>query len=233
MSESDPVAAALKLRASDSDRERVAALLRDAYVEGRLTAVEHEERIAGVYASTTYGELVPLLEDLPVPPGALAVPGGGSVVAVTGHGDVAGRPDGFVVLDPSRAAQGDGTAVAIFGGVERRGRWVVPPEMTIVCVFGGAEIDFSEAILTSPTTVLRVFCIFGGIDVTVPEGVAVQSSVIAIFGGTSRPGTDAPVDAPVIRVTGALVMGGVDLHRPKKPKKAPRLGGSTDPELGP
>ncbi len=133
---------------------------------------------------------------------------------------------------PVAPTQGEGTAVAIFGGVERRGRWVVPPELTIVCVFGGAEIDFSEAILTSRTTVFRVFCVMGGIDVTVPEGVAVQSEVVAIFGGTSRPGTDAPLDAPVIRVTGALVMGGVDLHRPKKSGKAKGLGGSTDPELG-
>ena len=45
----DPVAEALRLRASDADREKVASVLRDAYVEGRLTAVEHEERLSEVY----------------------------------------------------------------------------------------------------------------------------------------------------------------------------------------
>ena len=70
----DPVADALRMRASDADRERVASILRDAYVEGRLSPVEHEERLAEAYRATTYGDLVPVLRDLPVPPGTLAVP---------------------------------------------------------------------------------------------------------------------------------------------------------------
>lgn len=49
MSSLDPVGDAQRMRASDADRERVAELLREAYVEGRLSPVEHEERLAGVY----------------------------------------------------------------------------------------------------------------------------------------------------------------------------------------
>ena len=38
-------------------------LLRDAFAEGRLSPVEHEERLTQVYAATTYADLVPLLHD--------------------------------------------------------------------------------------------------------------------------------------------------------------------------
>lgn len=60
------------LRASDADRDRVADILRDALAEGRLTTEEHSERLDGVYAAKTVGELEPYVRDLPAP-GAAAV----------------------------------------------------------------------------------------------------------------------------------------------------------------
>ncbi|MCK2143397.1 DUF1707 domain-containing protein, partial [Streptomyces sp. WAC00276] len=60
-----PPTAEAELRASDADRDRIADLLRDALAEGRLTAEEHSERIDGVYAARTLGELEPLVRDLP------------------------------------------------------------------------------------------------------------------------------------------------------------------------
>ena len=218
----DPVADALRLRASDSDREKVAEVLHQAFVEGRLTREEHEERLARVYAATTYADLVPLLEDLPVPPGLIAVPGAGQVVAVNGPSEVARRGDGLVVLDPSRADEGQTTAVAVFSGVERRGSWVVPPELTGIAVMGGIVLDLTDAVLTSPTTEFRVFALMGGIEITVPHGVAVRSEVIGIMGGTTAPEGDSPPGAPVIRLTGAAIMGGVEVSRPKPPKGGSR-----------
>ena len=53
-------------RASDADRDRVAALLRDAHAEGRLDIDELTERLDATYASRTYGELAALTQDLPV-----------------------------------------------------------------------------------------------------------------------------------------------------------------------
>jgi Domain of unknown function (DUF1707) len=53
------------LRASDADREQVAERLRQATAEGRLTADELEERLEIVFAARTYGELDPLVADLP------------------------------------------------------------------------------------------------------------------------------------------------------------------------
>ena len=56
------------LRASDADRERAVDLLRAAFVEGRLTNDEYDERVAHAYASRTYGDLTRLIADLPAPP---------------------------------------------------------------------------------------------------------------------------------------------------------------------
>ncbi|MCO6006644.1 DUF1707 domain-containing protein [Actinoallomurus purpureus] len=52
------------LRASDADRERVVALLRDAHGDGRLTVDEHAERVEGAYTARTLGELSALTADL-------------------------------------------------------------------------------------------------------------------------------------------------------------------------
>ena len=217
----DPIADALRLRASDADRERVAGLLRDAFAEGRLSPVEHEERLTQVYAATTYADLVPLLHDLPVPPGALAVPGAGQVVAVTGGGSVvpATGAGGLVVVDPSRRAQAVGNSVAILSGVERKGRWVVPPTSNAIAMMGGVVYDFTDAILTSQETVVQVVAIMGGVDVTVPEGIDVRMDVVGIMGGSNGPTDTPPAGAPILRFTGVAIMGGLDVKRPKRSKR--------------
>jgi len=62
------------IRASDAERERTAARIRDAAAEGRLTMVELEERLSSVYAARLRHELKPLVADLPAPP-STAEPG--------------------------------------------------------------------------------------------------------------------------------------------------------------
>lgn len=54
------------LRASDSDREKVAERLNHAMTEGRLSGDELEQRLEALYAARTYGELDALLADLPL-----------------------------------------------------------------------------------------------------------------------------------------------------------------------
>jgi hypothetical protein len=55
------------VRASDADREHVAERLRHAAGEGRLLAEELEERLARALRARTYGDLDPLVADLPQP----------------------------------------------------------------------------------------------------------------------------------------------------------------------
>lgn len=57
------------LRASDSDRDVVAGLVRQALDEGRLELSELDERLEGVYSAKTHGDLAAVIEDLvPAPP---------------------------------------------------------------------------------------------------------------------------------------------------------------------
>jgi hypothetical protein len=58
------------LRASDSDREQIAERLREATAEGRLGTEELEQRLGAALSARTYGELEPLVSDLPAPPAA-------------------------------------------------------------------------------------------------------------------------------------------------------------------
>ncbi|MFB8277204.1 DUF1707 domain-containing protein [Nocardia colli] len=53
------------VRASDADREKIVEQLRHAMNEGRLTLHEYDDRLQQVYAAKTYGELNPVLADLP------------------------------------------------------------------------------------------------------------------------------------------------------------------------
>jgi hypothetical protein len=56
------------VRASDEDRDRAAAELREHYAQGRLGPDELEDRLASVYAARTTGELEALQADLPAAP---------------------------------------------------------------------------------------------------------------------------------------------------------------------
>lgn len=73
-----------EMRAADADRQAVANELKAALEEGRLDLHEYDERLQRAYAAKTYGDLQPLLSDLPSaalpvpaprrPPGVPAVP---------------------------------------------------------------------------------------------------------------------------------------------------------------
>jgi Domain of unknown function (DUF4190)/Domain of unknown function (DUF1707) len=67
-----------RLRVSDADRERTADVLRGAFVEGRLTQDELDERLGHAYEARTYADLALPTADLPAVqrpwPGPLAQP---------------------------------------------------------------------------------------------------------------------------------------------------------------
>lgn len=52
-------------RAGDADRDATAAVLREAFAEGRITQSELEARLDEVHAAKTYGDLAPITADLP------------------------------------------------------------------------------------------------------------------------------------------------------------------------
>jgi hypothetical protein len=53
------------IRASDTERERVVEILREAATHGRIALEELDERSAAAYGAATRGELAALIDDLP------------------------------------------------------------------------------------------------------------------------------------------------------------------------
>lgn len=192
----------LSLRASDADRDRVANLVREAFAEGRLDVEEHAERVEKVYAARTLADLAPVVADLPGPSGA-----------------VLRRPEGNL-MPVSRVEASSPPVIAIFGGAERAGHWVVPEGHATVAVFGGVDLDLREAELASQHTTITAVAIFGGIDITVPDGVEVKLAGFSIFGGSDGPKSSDPLPAgaPVLTVRAYALFGGVSVRR-KKPRR--------------
>jgi hypothetical protein len=198
----DPAEA--ELRASDADRERVAEALREAYAEGRLTAEEHSERVDAVYAAKTLGELVPLTSDLPSH-------------RATHQAAPVSAPRGPQQALPSRTEPE--TMVAIFGGAERKGRFRAGRSLKAVAVFGGVEIDLTDAVFDAPELVIHCTAVFGGVEIRVPEHVTLRGGGAGIFGGfdvRQQEGTDP--HGPVVTIKGAAVFGGVEAKW-RKPSK--------------
>ena len=63
-----------QVRAADSDRDRVVALLNTAFTEGRLTREEYDARLHAALQARTYADLDQMVADLPVAMPALAAP---------------------------------------------------------------------------------------------------------------------------------------------------------------
>jgi uncharacterized protein DUF1707 len=179
------------LRASDADRERVADVLRDALVEGRLQLTEFEARLEEAHAARTHGELEQVVHDLPAPSGA----------AVAESGRIGGTPT-------SR------TGIGIFGAFDRKGVWTIARQFTSVAIMGGGRIDLREARFEAAETVIRAFAVMGGVNVVVPPDVALEVRGIGVMGGfdQSKSGTGPP-NAPRVVVTGFAFWGGVSVER--------------------
>ncbi|WP_030544917.1 DUF1707 and DUF2154 domain-containing protein [Streptomyces albus] len=206
------------MRASDRDRDRIADILREALAEGRLTAEEHSERIDLVYRAKTVGELEPLVGDLPVP---------GDESRSTYR--PAPLPGGAPHSATSAASE---NLIAVFGGATRKGRWRVGPRTTAFALFGGVEIDLTEAVFQQQEIVINATAIFGGVEIRVPENVTLRGTGTGIFGGfdvRTREGDDPA--APIVVVTGFAVFGGVEA-RPKRGKLLRDLRDRMRRELG-
>ena len=121
------------------------------------------------------------------------------------------------------AARGAARMVAVFSGVSRKGVGHPEPVMSVLAVFGGAELDFRDAVLPGKEIVLRATAVFGGFDITVPPEMRVVDNGTAIMGGREIAGNSAESsgpDAPVLRIEGACVFGGIGVQR--KARKLPK-----------
>jgi hypothetical protein len=100
--------------------------------------------------------------------------------------------------------------IHVFGGSNRGGRWTVARTIWMLNLFGGGELDFTDACFSARETRIRMLCLFGGANFYVPENVSTVSKALCIFGGIDNraPSFDAH-DAPTLVIEGLLLFGGV------------------------
>jgi len=174
------------------------------YGHGKLSLEAFERRLDTAFDAESHEELLELTADLDL------------------------RPD-KQYADDKRAelgirVDGEGQEVEhllhIFGGTHRRGAWNVARELRMVNVFGGGDLDFSEARFSSRVTRIKMLCIFGGATLYVPEGMNTISKALCIFGGvTNRTPPNDGVDAPTLIVEGLMLFGGAEIRVKKTFKK--------------
>lgn len=194
------------LRASDSDRDQVSAVLSTAFAEGRLTREEYDDRVDALLAAKTFDDLVGLTRDL--------------VVVGSPSPTPAGAPDRSYSIDTTGGTAEVDRLVAVFSGSERKGRWRVRQQVQAYAVFGGIELDLREATFESQVTEISGLWCFGGMEIKVPEGVEVRNETVGIFGGTEVKDVGEPVPgAPVLVIKGMSMFGGVSVRGPKPSKR--------------
>lgn len=214
---------------SAADREAVMSALGDAYAADQLELDELERRMARVYRATSHEALAEVLAGLGrrhvvAPPSAASrQPERPQSVADLAYQDARAMEYGAAVVARPEIVPLRSAVVAIMGGTERKGAWVVPRLVRCIAVMGGVDLDMREAQFGEGVTEIEVFAMFGGIDITVPTGVRVETTGMGIMGGFSVSGADADPgpNAPVLRISGAAIMGGVDAKLKKIKRKRP------------
>ncbi len=175
----------LEVRASDTERERVALVLRDHAVAGRLTLEELSARLEEAYAALTLADLERVTRELP------------------------DTPSPTIRRRPARLSG------VLFGHVERKGRWRVARRSVSLVAWGDLDLDLRHAQIESGAVTLVVLVLFGNADVYVPEGVEVDLGGLTVFGHRHDWGRDVPgrPDAPLVRVRIFSLFGTADVWR--------------------
>jgi Domain of unknown function (DUF1707) len=177
-----------ELRASHADRDRVVEELRIAAGDGRLTAEELDQRLEVALTARTYSELAILTADLP---------------AAASQGAVEAKPK-----DVLRISHKGGNARHV-------GRWVVPRRMEIQVTGGNVRLDFTEAIISSPTLQVDAQVRGGNLIIITRPGVVVDAAEVSMVGGrcTIRPDRGPEVSVVLaVEVTGQIFGGNIRAH---------------------
>ncbi|MEU9576613.1 DUF1707 SHOCT-like domain-containing protein [Streptomyces chilikensis] len=182
-----------EVRASDAERDRVVDQLREAVAEGRLTPEEHAERVEGVLAARTVGELEVFVRDLP-----------------RGRDPHSASPAAAPLDLESLPVAGENVA-AVFSAASRTGRWRAGRRVNAYAIFGSVEIDLSEAVFEHQQVTVKAVSVFGSVEVYVPENVTLRGTGGGVLGNFEVDAADAEdPNAPVVYVDGWAVLGSVE-----------------------
>ena len=187
----------LEDRPIDKVREEVIDQLIFNYSHGEISSEAFERRLDSAMASQSHQEIVHLVADLQLKADA----------SYNNQKDTQFN----IKYGQDRPEESD-TIINIFGGANLGGQWSVPKVIRIISVFGGSEIDFTDAIFHTPQVTVKILCIFGGEEIYVQENIKVVSKAFCVFGGIDNKAPSiANRQAPTIILEGLVLFGGVDI----------------------
>jgi len=105
----------------------------------------------------------------------------------------------------------------VFGGLERRMTSQDFQGGDVTAIFGGIELDLTEANMVANEATLAITAIFGGVEVRVPPSWQVAFRGAPIFGGvedktrTARGNDPASSNFKTLVITGAVIFGGLEI----------------------
>jgi predicted membrane protein len=98
---------------------------------------------------------------------------------------------------------------SLFGGTKQMVRGNKLKGGKVTSIFGGSEIDLSQAVL-SDGAVIDVFTMFGGTEIRVPENWRINLQTTAILGGFDTKRSE-PADGPILTIKGFVILGGGEI----------------------
>lgn len=103
---------------------------------------------------------------------------------------------------------------SLFGGVKAKNTSPNFTKASATAIFGGVELDLTEAVIAGNEAILDCFAAFGGIDIKVPTNWKVISNGIPLFGGFENKTVNfqnPPAEEKRLIIKGMAVFGGIDI----------------------
>jgi len=204
-------------------RETTIDQLSESFARDELSLEEFELRLDRAYAASACEEIQALVSDLSAAkPRARIEVEAPQAQSEALDPSVLAAPANRSIAHPGQPR----AAFAIFGSVERRGRWVLAPKSEALVVFGNAELDLREAIIQAGTTELEVKAIFGNVEIIVPPTICVECHGASIFGnfeGLERM-PQQPDGTPTLRISGKAIFGNVEIRTQVRGQRELRAG---------
>lgn len=105
-------------------------------------------------------------------------------------------------------------STSIFGGTKKNILSKNFKGGDIVNIFGGSELNLSQADMKEPA-VIEITTLFGGTKLVVPTNWAVRSEAVTIFGGIedkrSLPAVSPESNEKILVLKGTVIFGGIDI----------------------
>ena len=101
--------------------------------------------------------------------------------------------------------------LAVFSGTEDRVKNEMFEGAELVAVFGGIELDLSEAKIEKDVSIHSV-AVFGGNEITLPANVKVKVTGVPIFGGIENKARQIEAEnAPTVYIEHVSIFGGTSV----------------------